>query len=91
MTTIITAEQIEAAARKFAGLEPGTAWEDVDLWGLGTAEEWAEKCRARVREIFAAASIACASASPGPDRCTHHEPVQHRDNKPPWCNTCGEV
>lgn len=21
-------------------------------------------------------------------RCGNHKPVQHRDGKPPWCNTC---
>lgn len=21
--------------------------------------------------------------------CDAHEPVQHRDGKPPWCRTCG--
>jgi len=21
--------------------------------------------------------------------CDQHKPKQHRDNKPPWCNTCG--
>lgn len=21
--------------------------------------------------------------------CSDHKPVQHRDSKPPWCNTCG--
>ena len=28
----------------------------------------------------------------GPERaapCADHRPVQHRDARPPWCNTCG--
>ena len=24
-----------------------------------------------------------------PLTCPRHNPVQHRDNKPPWCNACG--
>lgn len=43
-------------------------------------------------EMVAAANEPCPEDVPrGPDRCTHHEPTQHRDNKPPWCSTCGEV
>lgn len=25
-----------------------------------------------------------------PTPCHNHKPVQHRDFKPPWCETCGE-
>lgn len=23
------------------------------------------------------------------ETCPHHNAVQHRDGKPPWCSTCG--
>lgn len=26
-----------------------------------------------------------------PNVCLDHKPVQHRDGKPPWCNTCGRA
>lgn len=25
----------------------------------------------------------------GDPRCADHKPVQHRDARPPWCNSCG--
>ncbi|MGX9348141.1 hypothetical protein [Microbacterium sp. KNMS] len=41
------------------------------------AFEWV--ARHRGQEEGAAAVLACES----------HRPVQHRDGKPPWCNSCG--
>lgn len=28
-------------------------------------------------------------AAPAPVDCPNHDPVQHRDGKPRWCNGCG--
>lgn len=34
-------------------------------------------------------SLCCCQGEP--NVCLDHKPVQHRDGKPPWCNTCGRA
>lgn len=43
-------------------------------------------CR-KAAQRLADAGLLAPDTRPAP--CHNHKPVQHRDNKPPWCKQCG--
>lgn len=86
-----TAQQLESATEALFE-DPNASGDYTYAQMLSEDPRRAAVWRADAKRILEAAGFTLAEdPSPGPDRCTHHEPAQHRDSKPPWCNTCGEV
>lgn len=73
---------------------------ELDPWRMITVDEnWITETRPdgdgslirldREHTRRAVAAALLEGLEPGEVGCNEHEPVQHRDGKPPWCNACG--
>ena len=60
-----------------------------NLLPLGSIQVDTETLNANIADALVQAADELRGMNSTPPTCTAHNPVQHRDGKPPWCNTCG--
>lgn len=88
MTNQVTDEQLLAALNarneeeRRQMRQPGG---DISL----SLDDCGRQTKGQMRAALEAAAGAAPQAPSVTGKCAEHNPVQHRDTKPPWCKACG--